>query len=237
MIIISQNQFLFLGILAFIFIKVCIYSEGKKKAILFGSIKKSYNFDNFIYDLFCIYLIGIASKIYFPLDIAWGNKLEYNFPNIWLRPIWSLIEIYKDGGSLGLMYQIVGNSIILTPIAFFLCYFNQSSTLYSKGKKIIYFINKFWRNRFSINFSKRLGLKDILKICFVIAIFMETSQFIVSLVIPNTERFWEINDIMFNTLSGVWGYYLFYIFIEIRKILFNIFHRHNNKKSKSNIEL
>ncbi|MGG5460600.1 VanZ family protein [Clostridium sp. B9] len=235
MIVISQNQILFLGILVFIFIRACILNEDKKNAVLFGKTKKAYSFDNFIFDLFCIYLIGVASKIYFPLEFAWGNELHYNMPKIWLRPIWSLMEIYKAGGASGLIYQVVGNSIILTPMAFFLCYFNQNSLLYQRGNKIICIINKFWKNGFSINFSKKLNLKDIIKICFVIALFMETSQLVLSLVIPNTARFFEINDIILNTMSGVWGYYLFYIFTDVRRILLSNYGSYIDKRTKKNI--
>lgn len=229
MIVISQNNFLFLGILVFIFIKACIYSEHKKKSVLGCSFKKTYRFDDFIYDLFLIYLIGVASKIYFPLNIAWGQEVRYMFPSIWLRPLWSLKEIYNSGGINSLIYQVSGNLIILTPMAFFLCYFNQSSYLYPEGKRIIFFINKFWRNEFSINFSKVLKLKDIIKICFVISLFMETSQFFLSLIVPNTKRFFEINDIIFNTLSGIWGYHLFYMFVKIRKSILEFLHKYKDK--------
>lgn len=233
MIRISQNQFLFLGVLIFIFFRVHMEIKASKKDEANGKVRKSYNFERMIYDLFIIYLIGVASKVYFPLVIGWGKNLVYNMPSIWLRPLWSLSEIYKKGGLYSLIYQVSGNLIILTPMTFFLCYFNQSSMLYMKGKKIVDFINIFWRKECSIDFSKQLNLKDITKISLSIAIFIETTQLILSLTIPNTKRFFEINDIIFNTISGIWGYYLFNIFVELRRGVLVRFIGHNNEKVKN----
>lgn len=225
MISISQNQFLFLGVLVFISFRVIMEKRCILKEELGMNVKQTYDFDRFIYDLFFIYIIGVASKVYFPIVIGFGENFEYNMPSIWFRPLWSLMEIYKAGGVEGLIYQVSGNLIILSPMTFFLCYFNQSSTLYLKGKKIIDFINRFWKGSSKINFSNKLKVKDVLKICLIIALFMEITQLILSLVIPNTKRFFEINDIMFNTISGIGGYYLFYLFLKVRNRYSLVFNR------------
>ena len=111
---------------------------------------------------------------------------------------------------------------MLSPMAFFICYFysidEEKLTL---GKGIIDKINKILEG-FELHNKKKLkedsyvpSLNTVLKFCFFMSLFIESSQFILSLVFPNTKRFFEINDLMCNTLSGVWGYY---IYIKITKL-------------------
>lgn len=219
MIIISQNTFLILGVLLF-----CLFRGAiKVKGIIKGkyTYKKIYSNEEIIFDLFCIYLIGVASRVYFPLTIAWGNKLVYNPPEIWLSPLWSIKQIYGAGGLGDVIYQITGNSIMLSPMAFFLCYFysidEEKLTL---GKGIINKINKILEG-FELHNKDKLkedsyipSLSTVLKFCFFMSLFIESSQVILSLIFPNTKRFFEVNDLICNTLSGVWGYY---IYIKITK--------------------
>lgn len=220
MIIISQNTFLILGVLLF-----CLFRGAiKVKGIIKGeyTYKKIYSNEEIIFDLFYIYLIGVASRVYFPLTIAWGNKLVYNPPEIWLSPLWSIKQIYGAGGLGDVIYQITGNSIMLSPMAFFLCYFysidEEKLTL---GKGIINKINKILEG-FELHNKNELkedsyipSLSTVLKFCFFMSLFIESSQVILSLVFPNTKRFFEVNDLICNTLSGVWGYY---IYIKITKL-------------------
>lgn len=220
MIIISQNTFLVVGILLFCLFRGTIKIKGIIKEEY--TYKQIYSNEEFIFDLFCIYLIGVASKVYFPLTIAWGNKLVYNPPEVWLSPLWSIKQIYHAGGVGGVIYQLIGNSIMLSPMAFFLCYFysidEEKLTL---GKGIIDKINKILEG-FELQNKNKLkedsyipSLSTVLKFCFFMSLFIESSQVILSLVFPNTKRFFEINDLMCNTLSGVWGYY---IYIKIAKL-------------------
>lgn len=220
MIIISQNTFLILGVLLF-----CLFRGAiKVKGIIKGeyTYKKIYSNEEIIFDLFYIYLIGVASRVYFPLTIAWGNKLVYNPPEIWLSPLWSIKQIYGAGGLGDVIYQLTGNSIMLSPMAFFLCYFysidEEKLTL---GKGIINKINKILEG-FELHNKNKLkedsyitSLSTVLKFCFFMSLFIESSQVILSLVFPNTKRFFEVNDIICNTLSGVLGYY---IYIKITKL-------------------
>ncbi|MDM0665751.1 hypothetical protein QTH69_10705 [Clostridium perfringens] len=69
MIIISQNTFLVVGILLFCLFRGAIKIKGIIKEEY--TYKQIYSNEEFIFDLFCIYLIGVASKVYFPLTIAW----------------------------------------------------------------------------------------------------------------------------------------------------------------------
>lgn len=220
MIIISQNTFLILGILLF-----CLFRGAiKVKGIIKGeyTYKKIYSNEEIIFDLFGIYLIGVASRVYFPLTIAWGNKLVYNPPEIWLSPLWSIKQIYGAGGLGDVIYQITGNSIMLSPMAFFLCYFYSiDEEKLPLGKGIINKINKILEG-FELHNKNKIkedsyipSLSTVLKFCFFMSLFIESSQVILSLVFPNTKRFFEVNDLICNTLSGVWGYY---IYIKITKL-------------------
>lgn len=228
MIIISQNTFLILGILLF-----CLFRGAiKVKRIIKGeyTYKKIYSNEEIIFYLFCIYLIGVASRVYFPLTIAWGNKLAYNPPQIWLSPLWSIKQIYGAGGLGDVIYQITGNSIMLSPMAFFLCYFysidEEKLTL---GKGIINKINKILEG-FELHNKNKIkedsyipSLSTVLKFCFFMSLFIESSQVILSLVFPNTKRFFEVNDLICNTLSGVWGYYIYIKIIKLNIIPRKIF--------------
>ena len=150
------------------------------------TLKHRYLFNEFIYTSFIIYLIFLFSKIYFPMNISLWEVGEYRFPSIWLRPIWSLMQVYKSGGTNGLIYQIGGNLILLTPLAFYMLYFRS--------------------DRF-------VTLKDILLLCLKVSICIETSQLILSFVIPEVHRYFEINDIICNTLGGILGFGIYKLFI------------------------
>lgn len=220
MVIISQNTFLIWGILFFCFFRVAIKIKGiiKKEHIYKGI----YSSEEFMFDLFCVYIIGVISRVYFPLTIAWGNHIVYNPPEIWLRPIWSIKQIYLMGGLESVIYQLTGNLIVLSPMVFFLCYFysidEEKLTL---GKRIIKRVNELLesferRNKEGVRENSYIpSIKTILKVCFLIALFIESSQVVLSLVFPNTKRFFEINDLICNTLSGIWGYYIYNLFINI----------------------
>lgn len=221
MVIISQNTFLVCGILFFCLFRIVVkFKEITKKEYIYKSI---YSNEEFVFDLFCIYIIGVISRVYFPLTIAWGNNLVYNPPEIWFRPIWSIKQIYIMGGMESVIYQLTGNLIVLSPMAFFLCYFysidEEKLTL---GKRLVDRINRLLesferKNKSRLNKNSYIpSLKSILKFCFLVALFIETSQVLLSVIVPNTKRFFEINDLICNTLSGIWGYYIYIVFTNIR---------------------
>lgn len=70
MYIISQNTFLYLGILACLCKSKIIFLNifMKYKKINYYELK-----EEFIRFIFNVYIFGILSKVYFPLTIAWGN--------------------------------------------------------------------------------------------------------------------------------------------------------------------
>lgn len=161
--------------------KTNCYENSDKKIL-----KHSYLFNEIIYTSFIIYLIFLFSKIYFPMKISVIGLGEYRFPSIWLRPVWSLMQVYKSGGVSGFIYQIGGNLILLTPFAFYMLYFRS---------------------------DKFVSLKDILLFCLKVTICIETSQLVLSLIIPEFHRYFEINDIICNTLGGVLGFGIYKLFI------------------------
>lgn len=190
MIIISQNQAFLFGIIAYLFILgMALIIGNEKDNIKFNIIKGTMKI------LFCIYVILLISKVYFPLTIAWGQQVKFIPPVIWLRPLWSFMQVYNQGGIHGVIYQIGGNLILLTPLAFFLCYFNE---------------------------KRFCSIKKIVTVCFCTTLFIESSQLILSIVVPNTSRYFEINDIINNTLSGVFGYY---IYLGYRKVCQPLMHK------------
>ncbi|MGL5649620.1 MAG: VanZ family protein, partial [Clostridium sp.] len=127
---------------------------------------------------FKMYLIFVASRVYFPIIIGFGEKFNFRLPKIWLDPIWSINQYIANGGLQYCWYLIVGNICLLIPCGMFFGYYYNRS------------------------------FKKITIMFLLISIFIEVTQLIVSLVIPNTVRFFEINDIIFNTMGGVIGYFL-----------------------------
>ncbi len=78
----------------------------------------------------------------------------------------SIKQIYHVGGLGGVIYQLIGNSIMLSPMAFFLCYFysidEEKLTL---GKGIIDKINKILFVDFVIRFVRSLRSFDTAYFC------------------------------------------------------------------------
>ena len=162
-------------------------SSGEYEYFVEGKFfKYDYLINEIIYTSFVIYLIFLVSKIYFPMNISLWGLSEYRFPRIWLRPLWSLQQVYNVGGIGGLIYQIGGNLILLTPLAFYMLYFRS---------------------------DKFITLKDVLILCFKVTLCIETSQVLLSLIIPSVQRYFEINDIICNTLGGIIGFGIYKLFI------------------------
>lgn len=187
MYIISQNYFLYLGVL------ICLYKSRiiflhtfmKDKIISYVELK-----NEFIKFVFNTYIVGIISKVYFPLTIAWGEYINYKGPVIILNPIESMIMIFNKGGIDGFIYNILGNLILLAPMGFFIYYY--------------------YRNRIN-------SFKSVMFISFCISLFIECTQVILSLVFPNVCRYFEVNDLLLNTLGGVMGYLITRYFDGLRK--------------------
>lgn len=187
MYIISQNYFLYLGVLIclcksrIIFLHIFI----KDKIISYDDLK-----NEFMKFVFNIYILGVISKVYFPLTIAWGENIKYMGPVIILNPIKSIIMIFDKGGVDGFVYNILGNLILLVPMGLFIYYY--------------------YRDRIN-------SWKIIMLVSFCISLFIECTQIVLSLVFPNVCRYFEVNDLLLNTLGGVMGYIISKCFEVIKR--------------------
>ena len=193
MYIISQNTFLYLGILACLCKSKIIFLNifMKYKKINYYELK-----EEFIRFIFNVYIFGVISKVYFPLTIAWGEHVNYRPPVIILNPIESLIMIFNKGGIDGFTYNILGNLLLLVPMGCFIYYY--------------------YRNKIN-------NYKSIMAIPFLISLFIECSQLILSLLFPNVVRYFEVNDLLLNTIGGIMGYILARVILAVEYYLKEFF--------------
>lgn len=141
-------------------------------------------------NLLIIYFIFLISKVYFPINISLENQ-EFSYPVIWLKPLTSLINVYKTNSLYGFTYQIIGNLLLLSPLAFFAMYFKN---------------------------EKYNTLRNVVFLCLKVSIFIEFSQIFLSLSIPSVKRYFEINDLILNSTGAIIGYFLYIIFDKISQI-------------------
>lgn len=134
-----------------------------------------------------IYIVLLCSIVYFQIPITMGNNTVYKLPRFYLISWQSTIGMYKGFGIDELIINIGGNLILLTPFLFFICYF-----------------------------FRKIKLKDIIIIAFSISLFIESTQVILSYIIPNLSRAFDIMDLICNTISGIIGYYLYEIYTNIK---------------------
>ena len=179
MFIITQNMFLALGVV------LCLYF---KRDLLVQIITGKNIYSNLdikeevIKLIFRIYIVGVISKVYFPFTLAWGKYVNFIEPVIILNPLYSIEIIYKQGGVMNLIYNIGGNFLLLMPMGFFISY---------------YFSNIF-------NTLKRVYIS-----IFLISLFIESTQVVLSLIVPNISRFFEVNDLILNSIGGIVGWKLY----------------------------
>lgn len=181
MFIITQKEFLAVGIVLCLYWKLdlLIYVTSGEKLLNKSKVR-----NEFIKLIFFMYIVGVISKVYFPLTVAWGEYINFKNPVIRLNPISSILIIYNDGGMKSVIYNLGGNLLLLMPMGFFIGYY--------------------FRNIFN-------NMKRILIAIFLVSLFIESTQVVLSLILPNVYRFFEINDLICNTVGGCLGYYLFKI--------------------------
>lgn len=178
MFIITQNMFLALGAV----LCLCFKIDLLVKIITGKNIYSNLNIKKEVIKLiFRIYIVGVISKVYFPFPLAWGEYVNFIEPVIILNPLYSIEIIYKQGGVMNLIYNIGGNLLLLMPMGFFITY---------------YFSNIF-------NTLKRVFIS-----MFLISLFIESTQVVLSLIVPNISRFFEVNDLILNSIGGVVGWKL-----------------------------
>lgn len=179
MFVITQNMFLSLGVV------LCLYFKRDLlvKVITGKNIYSNLNVkEELIKLIFGIYILGVISKVYFPFTLAWGEYINFIEPVIILNPLYSIEIIYKHGGVMNLIYNLGGNLLLLMPMGFFISY---------------YFSNIF-------NTLKRVFIS-----IFLISLFIESTQVVLSLIVPNICRFFEVNDLILNSIGGVLGWKLY----------------------------
>lgn len=54
---------------------------------------------------------------------------------------------------------------------------------------------------------------------FLISLFIESTQVVLSLIVPNICRFFEINDLIFKSIGGVLGWKLYKKLFDVEKSL------------------
>ena len=189
MFVITQNEFLALGVV------LCLYFKRDLlvQLITRENIDSNLNIKEEVIKLiFRIYIVGVFSKVYFPFTMAWGEYINFREPVIILNPFDGIEVIYQQGGIRNLIYNLGGNLILLMPMGFFISY---------------YFSNIF-------NTLKRVFIS-----MFLISLFIESTQVVLSLIVPNIRRFFEINDLIFNSIGGVLGWKLYKKLFDVEKSL------------------
>lgn len=156
------------------------------------NIDSNLNIKEVIKLIFRIYIVGVVSKVYFPFTVAWGEYINFREPVIRLNPFYSIKIIYHQGGVRSLIYNLGGNFLLLMPMGFFISYYLS--------------------NIFN-------SLKRVFIAMFLISLFIESTQVVLSLIVPNIYRFFEINDLILNSIGGVLGWKLYIIFTNwVQKI-------------------
>ena len=146
------------------------------------NIDSNLNIKEVIKLIFRIYIVGVVSKVYFPFTVAWGEYINFREPVVRLNPFYGVEIIYHQGGIRSLIYNLGGNLLLLMTMGFFISY---------------YFNNIF-------NTLKRVFIA-----MFLISLFIESTQVVLSLIVPNIYRFFEINDLILNSIGGVLGWKLY----------------------------
>ena len=178
MFVITQNEFFALGVV------LCLYFKRDLlvQLITGENIDSNLNIKEVIKLIFRIYIIGVASKVYFPFTVAWGEYINFREPVVRLNPFYSIKIIYHQGGVRSLIYNLGGNFLLLMPMGFFISYYLS--------------------NIFN-------SLKRVFIAMFLISLFIESTQVVLSLIVPNIYRFFEINDLILNSIGGVLGWKLY----------------------------
>ncbi|WP_300902895.1 VanZ family protein [uncultured Clostridium sp.] len=189
MIVVTQNMFLFFGVIICLFLKRNLLIS----IITRKSIDNNLNVKKEVINLiFFVYIVGVISKVYFPFTMAWGEYVRVKEPVIILNPINSIKLVYGQGGIEGFIYNFGGNLILLMPMGMFISY---------------YFNNIF------------NTLKKVFISMFLVSLFIESTQVVITLIFPNVCRYFETSDLLLNSIGGALGW----------KIYNKLFDMYNNK--------
>lgn len=152
-----------------------------------GNIKVNKVKEKVIKLILKIYFLFLIAIVYFPITIVWMENKTYKMPKIYLFPIQAIIKMYNNKGLFAIIINIGGNLILLTPLAFFMCY---------------YFKDIF------------CNIKNTTIATLFISLFIECSQVTLSIIIPMYSRVFDVNDLICNTIGGIIGYKLYKIYMD-----------------------
>lgn len=140
-----------------------------------------------IYTIFYIYIISLLTVTLFPIPIAWLKEIsKYVTDTNNFIPLNSILDIIlnKNLPLIVKFKQVIWNIIIFIPLWF-----------------LIPFI---WKNK--NNFKKAIY------IWILWTILIETTQFIISIILGFNYKVTDIDDIILNTLGFIIWFYIFRLF-------------------------
>ncbi|WP_207642429.1 VanZ family protein [Pseudobacteroides cellulosolvens] len=151
-------------------------------------LKKKISIEEFIlYSIFYIYICFAINKIFFPLpitDIELFRKINKSSSIIFnYMPLKSVVEIYGNNiiGIKHIIKQIIGNIVLFIPYGFFV----------------------------PLIFSKLNSFKKLLILGAITSTLIEVIQYVVSSFLGFTYRIADIDDLIYNTLGTLIGFYIY----------------------------
>lgn len=140
-----------------------------------------------IYTIFYIYIISLLAVTLFPIPIAWLKEIsKYVTDTNNFIPLNSILDIIlnKNLPLIVKFKQVIWNIIIFIPLWF-----------------LVPFI---WKNK--------NNFKQALFIWVLWTILIETTQFIISIILGFNYKVTDIDDIILNTLGFIIWFYIFRLF-------------------------
>ena len=156
-------------------------------------LKKNTKIDKFIIFTYYIYIIGVISVTFFPINLFLINNkpsIDFRFSDfinyIPFKTISSAIDRH-------LYIQVLGNLLLLFPLGIY----------YSLVKKQ--------------QLGSFRGFIKIFTVGFTLSLFIETVQLIISLTLGVPERIFDVDDLLLNTLGMLIGYLFFRLYLYLFK--------------------
>lgn len=159
--------------------------------LLFKTGKKEEFGRGVLIHAFAIYICFVISKVFFPMTLQLSGVAQVTPPELMFNPLTSYMRVVQGNGINFAIEHMVGNMFLLTPMAFFLM------VLYHD------------------NFD---GIMKVILISLIVSFAIESLQFVESYMIPGVSRSIDINDLIFNTISGLWGFIAYKVFVIASKI-------------------
>lgn len=139
----------------------------------------------FTINFFAVYIILLVGITLFPITMYWVKQKYYVSPYIEFIPFKFLFESIHNGVPINsITRNLLGNIFLTTPLGIFL--------------PIL------WRNKFG-------KIRSIILFGLIISFSIEVLQYIEGIIFPSIYiRTSDINDIIFNTLGTILGYFVYF---------------------------